>query len=72
MSDATKCPNCNWVYWTHSYENWGTCPQCGSKNDFWKGDGKPELVGSKHIFTYYDELLEKAKKVVKNDERRSR
>ena len=70
--DAVKCGKCSWVYWTHSYENWDTCPKCGTSNDFWKGEGKPELVDSDYIFTYYSELLEEAKKVVENDERRSR
>ena len=63
MSDATKCAKCNWVYWTSSHENWGICPKCGTNNDFYKGSGKPKLVGSEYIFTYYDSLLDKAEDV---------
>ena len=68
MSDATKCGKCNYVYWTSSYENWGTCPKCDTNNDFYKGPGKPDIVDSEYIFTYYDPLLDRAIKAVEDDD----
>jgi hypothetical protein len=49
MSDAIRCPKCNEAYWVSTRENWGTCTYCGSNNDFWKGEGKPELVSSDEV-----------------------
>ncbi len=68
MSDATRCGYCGWVYWTHATENWGTCTKCDKNNDHADDQHRPALVDSSHIFTYYDPLLMKAEKAVKENE----
>ena len=46
MSDAVKCPKCQFVYQVSSRENWGVCTNCGVNNDKLNpGPGEvPELV----------------------------
>lgn len=46
--DATRCGRCGYVYWTRSYENWGTCPNCNTNNDF--SEKGAALVSSDNIF----------------------
>lgn len=52
MADAVRCPMCGYVYWSRYYENWATCPKCGSDNDRipFEAEIKPLLVDSKYIF----------------------
>lgn len=55
--DAVRCPKCTYVYWTRSYENWGSCDNCGSNNDKWEheykeGEERPLLVWSDLIFKF--------------------
>ena len=33
MSDAIKCPICQYVYQVCGRENWGVCTNCGENND---------------------------------------
>lgn len=67
MSDAVKCGKCNYVYWTSSWENWGTCPACGRNNDrlVQNENEEPELVGSEWALKYYDPLLDKAQEAIR-------
>jgi predicted nucleic acid-binding Zn-ribbon protein len=46
MSDAVKCGICGRIYWTGSYENWGTCDRCGSNNDHAPVNKRPVLTTS--------------------------
>ena len=61
MSDAIKCGKCNYIYWTGSYENWGTCSNCNTNMDHWDGETKPELWASDEALGFVkDPLLKKA------------
>ena len=51
MSDAVRCPRCGYVYWSAWNENWGSCINCNSNNDFFKGD-EPRIVDSDKIHTF--------------------
>ena len=53
MSDATRCGECGWVYWTTYRENWGTCTKCGLDND--RSEKGATLIGSEHIFTFAED-----------------
>ena len=60
MSDATRCGKCSYVYWTTNRENWGTCPNCNTDNDFSKEGAS--LIDSKYIFTFMNNIPQKKKK----------
>ena len=60
MSDATRCGKCGYVYWTTWSENWGTCPNCNTNNDFSKE--KASIVNSKHIFTFMNNVPQRIKR----------
>lgn len=67
MSDAVKCGKCGYVYWTSTYENWGTCQKCDTNMDFWNGP-KPQLWDSDEVLGYAkDPLLKKAEEALKRD-----
>ncbi len=64
MSDAVKCGKCNYVYWVRTYENWGTCTNCGENMDRWKGK-PPELWASDEALGFAkDPLLKKAEEAI--------
>lgn len=52
MSDAIRCANCGYVYWSRAYENWATCDKCGTDNDqiSYEAEIQPILVSSEFIF----------------------
>ena len=61
--DAVRCPNCGYVYWTRTYEDWGICDNCGHNNDRFFGDSEdvPLLVHSEEIFKIIPYDVEKWK-----------
>lgn len=52
MSDAIRCPKCGYVYSVSGRENWGTCMNCNSNNDFVEG---AMLVDSSLLFRFISE-----------------
>jgi len=53
MADATRCVKCGYVYWARACEHWGTCPACGTNNDFSKEGA--EVMDSESIFIFTEE-----------------